>query len=160
MKLNPSKCVLGVSSGKFLGFMVSQQDVEANLDKIRAILEMTPPKNVKEVQILNERVATLNKFVLHATDKCLPFFKTLKKAFKELKAYLASPLLLSPFKPDKELSLYLAVSPTTNSSSLIWEEKRMQMLVYYTSRALRGGGGEREVPSYGEVSIHTHHSSP
>ena len=47
MKLNPNKCVFGVSSGKFLGFMVSQRGVEANLDKIQAILEINPPKNVK-----------------------------------------------------------------------------------------------------------------
>ena len=63
MKFNPSKCVFGVSSGKFLGFMISQQGVEANPDKIQAILEMNPLKNVKEVQSLNRRVATLNRFV-------------------------------------------------------------------------------------------------
>uniref|UniRef100_A0A2N9I6U4 RNA-directed DNA polymerase n=1 Tax=Fagus sylvatica TaxID=28930 RepID=A0A2N9I6U4_FAGSY len=44
MKLNPSKCVFGVSSGKFLGFMVSQRGIEANPDKIKAVLEMTPPR--------------------------------------------------------------------------------------------------------------------
>ena len=71
-----------VSSGTFLGFMVSQQDVEANPDKIQAILEMTPPKNIKKVQSLNSRVAALNRFVSRETDKCLPFFKTLKKAFE------------------------------------------------------------------------------
>ena len=49
MKLNPSKCVLGVLSGKFLGFMVSQRGVEANPDKIQAILEISPLKNIKEV---------------------------------------------------------------------------------------------------------------
>ena len=71
-----------VSSGTFLGFMVSQQDVEANPDKIQAILEMTPPKNIKKVQSLNSRVVALNRFVSRETDKCLPFFKTLKKAFE------------------------------------------------------------------------------
>ena len=64
MKLNPSKCVFGVSSGKFLDFMVSQWGVEANLDKIQVILEINPSRNVKEVQSINERVAALNKFVL------------------------------------------------------------------------------------------------
>ena len=53
MKLNPNKCVFGVSSRKFLGFVVSQQGVEANLDKIQAILEINPPplppRNIKEV---------------------------------------------------------------------------------------------------------------
>ena len=49
MKLNPSKCVFGVVLGKFLGFMVSQHGVEANLNKVWAIMEIAPPKNVKEL---------------------------------------------------------------------------------------------------------------
>ena len=81
MKLNSSKCAFEVSSGKFLEFMVSQRGIEANLEKVKAILEMFSPKTVKEVQSLTRRVATLNKFVSKATDKCLPFFKTLKRAF-------------------------------------------------------------------------------
>ncbi len=48
MKLNPSKCAFGVSSSKFLGFMVSQRGIEANPDKIKAILEMQPPRTIKE----------------------------------------------------------------------------------------------------------------
>ena len=82
LKLNPGKCAFGVTAGKFLGFLVSQRGIEANLDKIRAIMEMTPPRNVKEVQSLNGKVAALNRFVSRATDKCLPFFRTLKKSFK------------------------------------------------------------------------------
>ena len=82
MKLNPSKCAFGVSSGKFLGFMVSHRGIEANPDKIQAILDIKPPQNVKEVQSLTERVAALNRFVSKATDKCLPFFRVLKKAFE------------------------------------------------------------------------------
>ena len=81
MKLNPSKCAFGVVSGKFLGFMVSQRGIEANLKKVQAILNMTSPKTVKEVQKLTGRIAALNRFVSKATDKCLPFFKTLKQAF-------------------------------------------------------------------------------
>ena len=81
MKLNPSKCAFGVSSRKFLGFMVSQKGIKANPEKVRAILEMSSLKTIKEVQSLTRRVATLNRFVSKATDKCLPFFKTLKRAF-------------------------------------------------------------------------------
>ena len=81
MKLNPSKCAFRVSSIKFLGFMVSQGGIEANPEKVKAILEMSSPKTIKEVQSLTGRIATLNRFVSKATDKCLPFFKTLKKAF-------------------------------------------------------------------------------
>ena len=82
MKLNPSKCAFGVLSGKFLGFMVSYRGIEANPDKIQAILDMKPPQNLKEVQSLTGRVAALNKFVSKSTDKCLPFFRVLKKAFE------------------------------------------------------------------------------
>ena len=40
MKLNPLKCAFGVASGKFLGFMVNQRGIEANPDKIQALLDM------------------------------------------------------------------------------------------------------------------------
>ena len=106
MKLNPSKCAFGVTAWKFLRFMVSQKGIEANPNKIRAIVEMAPPKNIREVQSLNGKVVALNRFVLKATNKCLPFFGTLKKffewiaecqqAFEDLKSYLSSPPLLSP----------------------------------------------------------------
>ena len=49
---------------------MSQKGIEANLDKIRVIVEMAPPKNMREVQILNGKVAALNKFISRATDKC------------------------------------------------------------------------------------------
>ena len=78
MKLNPNKCAFEVSSGKFLGFMVSHRGIKANPDKIRAILDMKPPQNVKEVQSLTGWVAALNRFVSKVIDKCLPFFKILK----------------------------------------------------------------------------------
>ena len=52
MKLNPSKRAFRVSSGKFLGFMVSQRKIEVNPNKIQAILSMEPPKNVKEVSLV------------------------------------------------------------------------------------------------------------
>ena len=101
MKLNPSKCAFGVASRKFLGFMVSQRGIEANPEKVKAILNMTSPKIVKEVQKLIGRIAALNRFVSKVTDKCLPLFKTLKQAFawtdeceasfQELKCYLSNP---------------------------------------------------------------------
>ena len=82
IKLNLAKCLFGVSSGKFLGFMLSQRGIEANLVKVKAILDMASPKTVKEMQRLTRRVVALNRFVLKAIDKCLPFFKVLKQAFQ------------------------------------------------------------------------------
>ena len=151
MKLNPNKCTFGVSSGKFLGFMVSHGGIEVNPDKIQAILDMKPPRSIKEVQSLNGRVAAFNGFVSKATNKCLPFFKVLRKAFEwmdeclktfqDLKIYLTTAPLLSFSTLGKELYLYLAVTPYVVSSALIREEERVQKPVYYTSRALRGAEG-------------------
>ena len=100
MKLNSAKCSFGVSSRKFLGFMVSQREIEENPEKVKAILKMSSLKTIKEVQSLMGRVATFNRFVSKVTDKCLPFFKALKQAFvwtdgceaafHELKSYLSN----------------------------------------------------------------------
>ena len=112
--------------------MVSQRGIEVNPEKIRAIMELAPPKTVKEVQSLNGKIAALNRFVSRATDKCLPFFRVLKRsfewtnecqqAFENLKLYLSSPPLLSPSKPREELYLYLAVSQAVVSTALVREE--------------------------------------
>ena len=82
MKLNPNKCAFGVTAGKFLGFMVSQRGIEVNPEKIRAIMELEPPRTVKEMQSLNSKIAALNRFILKATNKCPPFFRTLRKSFE------------------------------------------------------------------------------
>ena len=78
MKLNLAKFVFRFLSGKFLGFMVSQRGIEADPEKVRAMLDLTSPKIVNEVQRLTRQVAAQNRFVSKATNKSLPFFKTLK----------------------------------------------------------------------------------
>ena len=133
IKLNPNKCVFGVTAGKFLGFMVSQRGIRVNPEKIRAIMELEPLKTIKEVQSLNGKIAALNRFVLKAMDKCLPFFRTLRKsfewtdecqkAFKDLKKYLSSPPLLSPSKLGEKLYLYIAVSQAAVSAALVRKEE-------------------------------------
>ena len=115
--------------------MVSHRGIEVNLDKIQAILDMKPLQNTKEIQSLTRRVAALNKFVSKATDKCLPLFKVLKKAFEwtdkcqkafeDLKVYLTMAPLLSPSVVGEELYLYLAVTPLAVSSALIREEDKV-----------------------------------
>jgi hypothetical protein len=148
MRLNPAKCTFGVSSGKFLGYLVSQRGIEANPKKVRAVLEMQPPRTTKQLQQLTGRVAALNRFISRSTDKCLIFFKILKKAFVwdskceevfgKLKEYLVNPPLLSRSVEGEVLYMYLAVSSLAVSSALIREDKGIQKPVYFTSRALRG----------------------
>ena len=97
-------------------------------------------------------MAVLNRFVSRATDRCLPFFKILRKAFEwseeceevfqELDKYLASSPLLSTTIPKEELFLYLAVSSSVVSSTLVREEHGIQYPVYYTSSVLQGAEGQ------------------
>ena len=81
MKLNPTKSAFRVSLGKFLGFIVNSRRIEANPNKIKAMLDMRPSSDTKEVQHLIGRIATLSRFVSRSSDKCQPFFQILKKAF-------------------------------------------------------------------------------
>lgn len=116
---------------------------------------MSPQTNVKEVQCLGGHIAALNRFVSQSTNKCFPFFKLLKKkfewtnectiAFESLKQYLITPPLRSPSKIREDIFLYLVVSQTTVSSTLIQEEDGVQKPVYYTSQAFKGA--EARYPS-------------
>lgn len=78
MRLNSFKCDFGFALRKFLDFMVNQIGIEANLEKINALVKMRSPQKLKEVQSLIGRIAALRGFFLRATLKCLPFFKILK----------------------------------------------------------------------------------
>jgi hypothetical protein len=69
--------VFGVSRGKVLGCLVSIKGIEANLDKIKAIVCMKPPQSRKEVQRLTGRIAALNRFMANIVEQSLPFFKVL-----------------------------------------------------------------------------------
>jgi hypothetical protein len=147
MRLNPAKCFRRIF-GEILGFMVSHRGIEANPEKIKAVLEKESPQNTKQLQRLTRRIAALNRFISRSTDKFLPFFKILKKAFvwgeeceeafQRLKSYLVSPPLLSRTIEGEPLYIYLAVSDSAVSSALVREDQGVQKPVYYTSRALRG----------------------
>ena len=148
MKLNPAKCAFGVSAGKFLGFIVNSRGIKANPDKIKIVLDMLPPSNIKDIQRLIGRIAALSRFMSKASEKCQPFFQVMKKpiqwdahykeAFAALKTYLSSlPILVSPSE-GKLLTPYLAISDFSTSAVLVRERDRVQQPVYYCNQALRG----------------------
>ncbi|KAI5349432.1 hypothetical protein L3X38_002319 [Prunus dulcis] len=150
MRLNPTKCAFGVASGKFLGFMISQRGIEANPEKIQAILDMTIPKTVKDIQSLTGRVAALTRFISKATDRCAPFFKALKgtkrnitstaeceTAFSELKEYMGRAPLLSTPEHGDILVIYLSVSASAVSSVLIRSKDNADHPMHYVSKALQ-----------------------
>jgi len=74
LKLNPEKCVFEVEAGKFLGFLLIERGIEANLEKCAAILAMRSLVSVKEVQQLTGRMTALSRFVSARGDKGHPYF--------------------------------------------------------------------------------------
>jgi hypothetical protein len=77
-KLNPTKCIFGVPSGKLLGFIISNWGIEANPVKITAITGMEAPATIKDVQKLTGCMAALNRFISRLGERGLHFFKLLK----------------------------------------------------------------------------------
>ena len=82
MKLNPAKCAFGVSSRKFLGYMVTQRGIEINLDQVKAIANALAPANKKELQCLIGKLVALWRFIARFTDKMKPFFLALRNVNK------------------------------------------------------------------------------
>ena len=130
-KLNPTKCVFGVPSRKLLGFIISHKGIEANPEKINAILNMETPASIKDVQKLTGCMAALNRFLSRLGERGLPFFKLLKKqdkfkwsqeaadALEVLKRHLQSPPTLTAPLPGEELFLYIAATTHVISTSLL-----------------------------------------
>jgi len=79
MCLNPNKCVFGVEGGKFLGFMLTNRGIKANLDKCQTIMEMQSPKNIKDVQHLVGRVVALSRFMPKMAERIKPILSLLRK---------------------------------------------------------------------------------
>jgi hypothetical protein len=80
LRLNPKKCVFGIHKGNVLRCLVSTKGIEANPDKIKALIEMQDPVFVKYVQKLTGRVAALNRFIPRAAERSLPFFQVLRSS--------------------------------------------------------------------------------
>ncbi|KAM1590462.1 hypothetical protein EV1_034167 [Malus domestica] len=150
MRLNPNKCAFGVGSGKFLGFMISQLGIEANPEKIKAIIDMKEPVTSKDIQSPTGKVAALTRFISKATDRCALFFKALKgskkyitwtdkcaEAFNNLKDYMSKAHFLSKPEVEDTLIIYLSVSASVVSSILIRKDGNVERHVYYASKALQ-----------------------
>ena len=74
LRLNPKKCTFGVTSGKLLGYMISERGIEADLDKIRAILDMSPPQTEIEIRGFLGRLQNISRFIVRLVDTCEPIF--------------------------------------------------------------------------------------
>ena len=77
--LNASKCLFGVESSKFLGYMVTHRGIEVSPDQIKAIHNLQPPRNPKEIQKLTGMIVALNRFISRSADQCRPFYLLMNK---------------------------------------------------------------------------------
>ncbi|XP_075479273.1 uncharacterized protein LOC142520159 [Primulina tabacum] len=133
INLNPAKCIFGVKSGKFMGFIVTDRGIEVNQEKVKSVLCMPSPQSVKEVQKLTGRIASMSRFISRSAHRSYPFFQVLRKAqqfgwddkceqaFQDLKIHLAElPVLVKP-EPGEKLYVYLCTTEYAVSSVLIKE---------------------------------------
>jgi hypothetical protein len=132
-KMNPDKCVFGVTEGKLLGFRVSYQGIKANPEKIRTIEVMRPPARIKDVQKLTCCLVALSWFISRLAERALPFFKLLRKSrpfiwtkeaeetFQKLKRYLTSMSVMVALELGEPLLLYITATAEAVSMVLVAE---------------------------------------
>ena len=111
--------------------MVTYRGIEVNPDQVKAINNLQPPRNPKEIQKLTGMMAALNRFISRSVDRCRPFFLLKNKwkgfewteecaqAFQQLKDYLSHPPIMSSPETNEVLFAYIAVAPHAVSLVLI-----------------------------------------
>jgi hypothetical protein len=154
MMLNPMKWVFGVPAGQLLGFIVSHRGIEVNPEKIKAILDISQPNDLKDVHRLTGCMATMSRFISRLGKKALPLYKLMKKsdefvwtdeadvALKDLKRVLSTaPVLIAP-EDQEPMLLYMAATNRVVSIIIVVEHKEeaqeygVQRPVYYVSEVL------------------------
>jgi hypothetical protein len=133
VKLDPDKCVFEVPRGMLLGFVVSERDIEANPEKISAIMEMGPIKNLKGVQRVTGCLAALSRFIARLGERSLSLYKLMKKsdhftwtleaqeALDSLKNLLKSPPILTAPTAEEPMLLYISATTQVVSAALVVE---------------------------------------
>ena len=112
LRMNPSKYAFGVSSGKFLGFLVHHKGIDLDPTKAKAIAAPNPPTTLKELRSFMGKVSYLRRFILSLAEILKPLVEQTKKgvafrwcdqyqkAFKKVQTILANPHIM--------VALYLA----------------------------------------------------
>jgi hypothetical protein len=137
-----------------LGFIVSNQGIEANPVKISALTDMGAPATIKDVQKLTGCMAALNRFISRLRERGLPFFMLLKRqdkfqwteeaerALQDLKHHLRSPPVLTAPLSGEDSLLYIAATTHVVSSAIVVERGEedhafgVQRPIYFISEVL------------------------
>jgi hypothetical protein len=149
LKLHPGKCFMGVMRGVLLGHIVSNRELEVDINKVKAILTLTPPKAVKEVRGFLGCVGYYRRFVdgyakvahpltkLTKKDEEFTWTETRQEAFDKLKECLVNAPILSP--PIWTLDFHLTIDASGFCLGTIpWQEHepKLENVVYYASKQL------------------------
>ncbi|KAG9442520.1 hypothetical protein H6P81_018374 [Aristolochia fimbriata] len=151
LKMNPLKCAFGVTSGKFLGFVVHHRGIEIDQSKIDAIQKMSEPRNITELKSFQGHLAYIWCFISNLAGRCQPFSLLLKKdtpfewdescqnAFNNIKAYLTKPSVHVAPIVDRPLLLYIAAQEKSVGALLAQcDDDNKDRSLYYLSRTLVG----------------------
>jgi hypothetical protein len=154
VKLNPEKCVFGVSRGMLLGYIISQRGIKANPEKVAALERMGPIRDLKGVQKVLGCLAALSRFISRLGEKGLPLYRLVKKherftwtaeaqdALDKLKASLTRAPILMPPQDGEPLQLYVAATTQVVSAVIVAEHAEeghalpVQRPVYYIIEVL------------------------
>jgi ribonuclease HI len=154
VKLNPEKCVFEVPRGMLLGFIVSERGIEANPEKIAAITNMGPIKDLKGVQRVMGCLAALSRFISCLGERGLPLYRLLRKterftwtpeaeeALGNLKVLLTSAPILVPPAAEEALLIYVAATTQVVSAAIVVERREeghalpVERSVYFISEVL------------------------
>ncbi|XP_059277863.1 uncharacterized protein LOC132032067 [Lycium ferocissimum] len=149
LRMNPLKCAFGVTSGKFLGFIVRHRGIEIDQAKVDAILKMPEPRNIHELKSLQGKLAYIRRFISNLAGRCQPFSHLMKKgvpfkwdtsctnAFKSIKSYLMKPPVLVAPVPGKPLILYISAQERSVGALLAQENSEgKENSLYYLSRMM------------------------
>ena len=151
LKMNPTKSFLGVSSGKFLGFIITSKGIHLDPDKVKAIQSTQPPKNLKELRSLQCRLAYIWRFIANLSGRCQPFTWFMKKgvsfiwdkacqeAFEDIKRYLTKTPVLVAFTSGKPFLLNVKTMDHSLGALLAQKnDEGHKQAIYYLSTTLIG----------------------
>jgi hypothetical protein len=135
---------------RILGIPGTRRGIEVGKKSMKAINEVVPPTNLKELQSLLGKINLVRRFISNVSQKVLPFSPLLKlkkdqkfiwgdeqqKAFDEIKRYMKEPPVLVPPQLNKPFKFYVAADTQTIGSALIQEFEGKERVVAYLSRKL------------------------
>jgi hypothetical protein len=134
LKMHPGKCLFGMVLGVLLGHIVSKEGFHVDMDKVKAILQLVAPRNVKEIRGFLGCVGYYRRFIECYAQLASPLTELLKKnaefvwiatrqtAFEKLKVKLATAPFISPPRWNQTFHVTLDASGWC-LGAILWQEE-------------------------------------